>query len=198
MSIRGIKLNNLLKESFPASFLLSSLCVINYRKLPFEFRLLFPNVNFSTLNAQTIFAYGNICYGCGRVGSYAAITRSFGRSSVVFIIPKDKPKLITADHIVPLSRCGTNAHINIQPFCEDCNQQKHDLPPKGYELHLVTQRKKVMSLFIELRYEEGLLAIKSKSSTWLRNPNNITSYHRLCEQWSGMELELLNLCKKMV
>lgn len=39
---------------------------------------------------------------------------------------RDKKKLLTRDHIVPLSRGGTNYIWNIQPLCYMCNCRKHD------------------------------------------------------------------------
>lgn len=45
--------------------------------------------------------FGNICLACGRA------------------------KKLTPDHVVPLSRGGSNHIRNIQPLCGDCNSQKH-------------------------------------------------------------------------
>lgn len=45
--------------------------------------------------------YGNHCLKCGAVGS---------------LVP---------DHVVPLSRGGSNTIDNIQPLCSDCNARKH-------------------------------------------------------------------------
>jgi Restriction endonuclease len=44
--------------------------------------------------------YGNICLSCGRQA------------------------LLTPDHVIPLSRGGSNRIDNIQPLCGNCNSQK--------------------------------------------------------------------------
>jgi len=35
---------------------------------------------------------------------------------------------LTVDHVVPLSRGGTNAIVNLQPLCLSCNMRKHAKP----------------------------------------------------------------------
>jgi len=49
--------------------------------------------------------YGYLCAGCGA------------------------KQPLTADHIIPLSRRGTNDISNIQPLCKPCNSRKNDTVP---------------------------------------------------------------------
>ncbi len=46
--------------------------------------------------------------------------------SVRFDAPPDSPNKATVDHVVPLSRGGTNCHPNLQLACFPCNQAKAD------------------------------------------------------------------------
>jgi 5-methylcytosine-specific restriction endonuclease McrA len=42
-----------------------------------------------------------------------------------------RPPKLTMDHIVPVSRGGTNAEGNLQPACPRCNTKKGDAMPLG-------------------------------------------------------------------
>jgi 5-methylcytosine-specific restriction protein A len=46
--------------------------------------------------------------------------------------PKDERLLI--DHVVPVSRGGSNDDSNLQTLCEPCNQGKADHPPHPHDL----------------------------------------------------------------
>jgi 5-methylcytosine-specific restriction endonuclease McrA len=56
--------------------------------------------------------YGNKCWKCGTL---------------------ETEKILTVDHIMPLSKGGTNFIINIQPLCLRCNMKKHaKLPTESW------------------------------------------------------------------
>lgn len=43
----------------------------------------------------------------------------------------DSPENLEVDHIVPVSRGGTNEESNLQPLCRSCNSTKRARLPKG-------------------------------------------------------------------
>lgn len=56
-----------------------------------------------------------ICYYCGRGFS---------------------PKLLTMDHIVPLSRGGKSTKGNVAPCCKECNTAKKTMLPMEWEAYV--------------------------------------------------------------
>ncbi|AKT41462.1 HNH endonuclease [Chondromyces crocatus] len=69
--------------------------------------------SFSTAEWQTLIAQYDRCPMCRR--AWSEIPLLSGRSST-----------ITADHIVPISKGGSNSIENIQPLCYSCNSKKGD------------------------------------------------------------------------
>ncbi|MDP3277129.1 MAG: HNH endonuclease [Deltaproteobacteria bacterium] len=67
--------------------------------------------SFSTAEWERLIADYDRCPMCRRAWSEVPLLP--GRSSV-----------ITADHIVPISKGGSNAIENIQPLCYSCNSKK--------------------------------------------------------------------------
>lgn len=63
--------------------------------------------------------YGNKCYYCGSTGK------------------------ITLEHLLPVSRGGTNELSNLRPACPSCNYSKHNKTPEEYYLWLKTHGKPV-------------------------------------------------------
>lgn len=176
-------LSQFLKNSFSADVLLFSLYILLERRLPFELKTLFPRLKLSTLNTQTVFSLGNVCYGCGCVGHTVSVTLADSRYRLTFLSPSSG-RVITADHVIPLSRGGSRGLINIQPLCNVCNQAKQNKQPEKVEEQLVYQRKKIAPLVLE-KFE-------------IPNGNKMPAYYHLCRELPGDEWKLLNLCKKMV
>lgn len=46
-------------------------------------------------------------------------------------------KLMTCDHLIPLSRGGTNTHLNKRNCCRECNTQKSDKTPERFLCHVL-------------------------------------------------------------
>jgi 5-methylcytosine-specific restriction enzyme A len=47
-----------------------------------------------------------------------------------------KPKELTMDHIVPLSRGGLSTKGNVVPSCKECNNKKKQLLPMEWDQYL--------------------------------------------------------------
>lgn len=63
--------------------------------------------------------YGNICPACGR----------------------GEPKIkLTEDHIIPLSKGGSDFIENVQPLCVSCNTRKHTKVIKYHSLIIIGKR----------------------------------------------------------
>jgi 5-methylcytosine-specific restriction endonuclease McrA len=62
-----------------------------------------------------------ICYYCGK---------------------KFKPKELTMDHIIPLSKGGKSTKGNIVPSCKDCNNKKMYMTPVDMVIKIMNEEKK--------------------------------------------------------
>ena len=51
------------------------------------------------------------------------------------------PRVLTMDHIIPLSRGGSSSKINIVTACKKCNNAKKNLFPHEWEGYLERLRK---------------------------------------------------------
>ena len=79
---------------------------------------------------------GTCCVQCGLVGTYMALERHLGNQlshvkkkyhfNVYARNEEGEEVMITADHIIPKAKGGSNRLFNLQPMCEDCNVQKAD------------------------------------------------------------------------
>ena len=52
-----------------------------------------------------------------------------------------KPKALTMDHIVPISRGGKTTKGNVVPACKECNTKKKSLLPMEWGQYLEQHRK---------------------------------------------------------
>jgi 5-methylcytosine-specific restriction endonuclease McrA len=53
-----------------------------------------------------------------------------------------KPKELTMEHVVPLSRGGKSTKGNIVPSCKDCNNKKKYMTPVDMVLKILKEEKK--------------------------------------------------------
>lgn len=56
------------------------------------------------------------------------------------------PKVLTMDHVVPLSRGGRSKKGNIVPACKECNNKKKYLLPIEWEEYLESLKEKKSSV----------------------------------------------------
>jgi 5-methylcytosine-specific restriction endonuclease McrA len=63
------------------------------------------------------------CEGSHTPAEWEAVKRSFGDRCAE---PGCNEKNVTKDHVVPLSRGGSNFAFNLQPLCGKHNSEKHD------------------------------------------------------------------------
>ena len=71
--------------------------------------------------------HGIVCANCGMVGEFFALERvKDGEAYHLNLYGKkgDEDVLMTADHIIPLSKGGDNAVYNLQTLCKPCNEKK--------------------------------------------------------------------------
>ena len=69
--------------------------------------------SFSTKEWKALLAQYDSCPGCNR---------PWGEIPV----PKRRKSVVTRDHIIPITKGGTNRIENIQPLCYSCNSRKGD------------------------------------------------------------------------
>jgi 5-methylcytosine-specific restriction endonuclease McrA len=96
-------------------------------------------INFSGKRLATFLEKGHVCVGCGITGSFFALERA-DSYSVYHLnlyacsktgrftsgIPIYKDRMMTVDHIRPVSKGGSNGKENLQTMCYKCNQKKAD------------------------------------------------------------------------
>lgn len=46
-------------------------------------------------------------------------------------------RLLTVDHVIPLSRDGSNGVVNLVTCCQPCNQAKGDRTPEEAEMEII-------------------------------------------------------------
>jgi len=90
-------------------------------------------VHIKTLH-NTVYINKNIvCVSCGMIGKYFKLKKRDNKTSFIFQLCGEKEIgnqvkqiIFTLDHLIPVSRGGTNSISNLQPMCYSCNNKKND------------------------------------------------------------------------
>lgn len=72
---------------------------------------------------------GVVCAGCGITGEYFSLIQDRGGRVYLTLFAMNEhgtEVMMTCDHIIPVSKGGTNFKDNLQPMCEPCNSKKAD------------------------------------------------------------------------
>jgi 5-methylcytosine-specific restriction endonuclease McrA len=87
-------------------------------------------VKMNSLRYKTFVRSGIRCVNCGIKGTYFALERNDGDHMYHFnlyaINSSGHEVLMTKDHIIPVSKGGSNSPANLQTMCAKCNNKKAD------------------------------------------------------------------------
>lgn len=86
-------------------------------------------VKMNVRNLQLFALKGTRCSNCGREGAYFALelqTNHHPKQNYCFNLYSINNTIFTKDHIIPISKGGSNALENLQTMCIVCNGKKAD------------------------------------------------------------------------
>lgn len=84
---------------------------------------------------KTFKRWGTNCSKCGLVGEvFKELQTTYCSHLKLYGIKQDKSILMTKDHIIPLSKGGSNHIDNMQTMCEVCNLYKSDKVESDFEV----------------------------------------------------------------